>query len=124
MADVVRFRGAPLFMDGKEYIIPSLSLKQVEDNYEVLASAAKALEDSVADPARTVLETFKVYIPIIAMAVQRNYPEVTEANLWDWLDLSTFSEALVIVQSRSGFKPQEPGEALPVRAIGDGSTAR
>lgn len=111
----VKFRGAPLFMNGKEYIIPSLSLKQVEENYDKLSSAGTALENSAEDPARTVLDTFKTYIPIILMAVQRNYPEVTEANLWDWLDLSNFSEALVIVQSRSGFKAQKSGEALPVQ---------
>jgi hypothetical protein len=109
----VNFKGTPFFMNGKEYIIPSLSLKQVETNYDKLASAATALEASSDDATKTVVDTFKTYIPIIAQAIQRNYPEVTEENLWDWLDLGNFSEILVIVQSRSGFKATTTGEALP-----------
>lgn len=114
----VKFKGVPLFMNGQDYIIPSLSLKQVEDNYDLLASAGAALKTA------TIVDTFKTYIPVIAMAVRRNYPDVTEANLWEWLDLSNFSDALIIVQTRSGFQPQKMGEAEPVASIGAGSTAR
>jgi hypothetical protein len=110
----VNFKGTPFFMNGKEYIIPSLSLKQVETNYELLANAANALEANLADPTKTVVDTFKTYIPVIIQAFQRNYPDVTVANLWDWLDVANFSEILVAVQSRSGFKATTTGEALPV----------
>jgi len=110
----VRFSGTPFFMNGKEYIVPSLSLKQVETNYSLLANAANALEANLADTTKTVVDTFKTYVPIIAQAVKRNYPDVTEEDLWEWLDVANFSEILVAVQSRSGFSKATEGEAKPV----------
>ena len=110
MPEPVKFSGAPFFMNGKEYLIPSLSLKQVQDNYDTLSTAAKALSEDTEDAAKTVVDTFRTYVPIIALAIQRNYPEVTEANLWEWLDVGNFADALTIVQSRSGFKGAKTGE--------------
>ncbi|MDP9050469.1 MAG: hypothetical protein M3O31_07055 [Acidobacteriota bacterium] len=108
----VRFKGVPFFMAGKQYIIPSLSLKQVEDNHDKLSTTEPVPVEGAAevDPINAALATFKTYIPIILMAVQRNYPEVTEANLWEWLDMGNFAEALSIVQAASGFKASTSGE--------------
>jgi len=115
MADLLNFSGVPVFMNGRDYIIPSLSLRQVQENYEKLANAASALEASVTDPSKTVVDAFNDYLPIIGMAVRRNYPEVTDDNLGDWLDTSNFSEVLIIVQSLSGFKASKTGEAQPAK---------
>jgi hypothetical protein len=96
-------------MGGKEYIIPSLSLRQVRENYDAL-SQMDTPDDAASDPIKSALATFTRYIPIITLAVQRNYPEVTEENLWEWLDMGNFADALSIVQSASGFKAVTAGE--------------
>jgi hypothetical protein len=110
----VRFKGVPFFMNGQEYLIPSLSLKQVQDNHEKLANTApvevEGADAANVDPVNSALATFTTYIPIILMAVQRNYPEVTEADLWEWLDMGNFAEVLSIVQAAAGFKASAPGE--------------
>lgn len=106
----VRFKGVPFFMNGQEYLIPSLSLKQVQDNHARLANTEPDAPAEGADPVNTALATFTAYIPIILMAVNRNYPEVTEEDLWEWLDMGNFAEALSIVQAASGFKASTPGE--------------
>jgi hypothetical protein len=115
MAEEVKYKGVPFFMNGRDYIIPSLSLKQVEENYAHIAGAATAFEGSVEDSAKTIVDTFKGYVPIIGKAIRRNYPDVTDENLWEWLDIGNFSEVLVIVQSQSGFKTAKTGEALPAK---------
>jgi len=115
MAEEVKYKGVPFFMNGKDYIVPSLSLKQVEENYGYLAGAASALEGSVDDTSKTIVDTFKMYVPVIGQAIRRNYPEVTDENLWEWLDIGNFSEVLLIVQSQSGFKTAKTGEALPAK---------
>ena len=109
----VQFKGVAFFMNGREYIVPSLSLRQLEANYEVLARAGDILSIEGEGGEKKIIEAFKVYVPIIALAVQRNYPEVTEENLWEWLDIGNFAEMLMIVQSAAGFKKVTSGEATP-----------
>jgi hypothetical protein len=109
----VKFKGVAFFTNAQEYLLPSLSLKQVEDNYELMAGVLKAPDVRSADVQAEAIATFKLYVPIILMAWQRNYPEVTEENLREWLDLGNFAEAMLIVQNASGFKAAKPGEAPP-----------
>ncbi len=98
------FKGVPLYLNGKRYIVPSLSLRQFQQNYEALTSPVDSTDNA------SLGNQFARYVPIIALALQRNYPDVTEDDLYDWLDLTTFREALLTVQAASGMKAVEPGE--------------
>jgi hypothetical protein len=98
------FKGVPLFMNGADYFIPSLSLRQFQENFALLT-------DPVGEVAQDSLQAqFEKFIPVILLALQRNYPDVTSENLYDWLDLGTFREAFLAVQGASGMKPAKPGE--------------
>jgi hypothetical protein len=103
----LRFRGTPVFFDGEEWIIPSLSVNQFRDNIDLLSGVVA--RTSAAD-AKEVLAMMNDLVPVIGLAIRRNYPEVTDERLFDALDISTFSQAIRAVQSASGMKEARPGE--------------
>jgi len=99
-----KFKGVPLFLNGQTYLVPSLSLRQFEENEAVLT-------EPVGETTQETLKAqFAKYVPMILLAMQRNYPEVMEANLYDWLDLGTFRDAFLAVQGASGMTAAKPGE--------------
>ena len=98
----LRFPGVPVFLNGQNYYIPSLSLRDFRANYELLS---KGMPEGA-----TAAEVQERYNPIILLAVQRNYPDVTLEQLGDWLDLYTFNEALKAMQNASGTVPVTEGE--------------
>lgn len=104
MADEVKYRGVPLFMDGKTYYLPSLSVVQFRESYDAL------VEPVSGEGKEAISRLYDRLIPIIGKALRRNHPEVTDAQLEAMLDLSTFPRALQIVQSASGLKESKPGE--------------
>jgi hypothetical protein len=112
------FRGVPVFMGGREYIVPSLSTRQFRDNYKLLTRPIEG------DTEQTIADAFASYIPLIGLAIRRNYPDVTDDALWDLLDLSTFKVVMAAIQSASGLRTVKTGEAGPVasQSTGDGST--
>lgn len=111
----VRFKGVPFFLNGREYIVPSLSLRQVQENDELLAQVHTV---DISD-REGVKKLMKLYIPIVGMALRRNYPDVKNEELADWLDLSNFSEAVKIVQNASGYATvSKLGEAEPAATTG------
>ena len=98
-----KFPGVPVVLNGETHLIPSLSLRQVQENYETLSAPVEVDGDNL-------LKRFDAYLPIILLAVQRNYPEVTSENLRDWLGLSNFYKVLAVVKGVSGLSESEPGE--------------
>lgn len=100
----VKFKGVPLFMNGQEYLVPSLSLRQFEENYAALTDPIDKVE------GRALFGHFEKYIPIIGLAVRRNYPDVTDQDLYDWLDVNTFPAMFLAVQGASGLTVSAPGE--------------
>jgi len=114
-----KYRGVPVFFDGREFIVPPLSVRQFRDNLALLTEPIGELT------AENAVQRMNKFVPVIGMALRRNYPELSDEHLFDALDLSTFVEALVAVQKASGMKAGAPGEAHPVaaRSTGAGSTA-
>lgn len=98
----LNFLGVPVYMNGKNFYVPSLCTRDFRANYALLS----------APPAQdaTPMESFDRYIPVILLAVKRNYPEVTQDNLEEWLDLHTFKLAIAAVQAASGMTPVSEGE--------------
>lgn len=118
MPEVTKFRGVPVYFNGQEYIIPPLSVRQFRDSLELLTEPVGEVN------SYNVRERMMRFVPVIGMALRRNYPEITDDNLLDWLDLNTFATVAVAVRTASGMKAAKPGEAPPVAAsTGPGSTA-
>lgn len=109
----VKFKGVPFFLNGREYIVPSLSLRQVRENDALLSQSHEAKD------ADGIAKLMDLYVPIIGMALRRNYPEVTDGELMEWLDLGNFGEAIRIVQSASGYeRVAKLGEEAPAAISG------
>jgi hypothetical protein len=103
------YRGVPVYMNGQDYIIPSLSLRQFQEHF---AALREPIGEITPD---TVEAIFEKYIPIIGLAVRRNYPDVTDGSLMDWLGMDNFGETYRAVQGAAGMRPAKPGEALPAK---------
>lgn len=102
MPENLRYAGVPVYMNGRNYFIPSLSTKDFRANYDALsASPAEGGHPN---------EMFSQYIPIIGLALRRNYPDITDEQLEDMLDLRTFRLAIRAVQDASGMEPVTQGE--------------
>ena len=97
-----KFSGIPFLLNGERRIVPALSLKQFRENLAVLTADIPAGEGLDAQVDR--------FMPVILLAVQRNYPDITLENLNDWLDMSNFREMYLAVQGASGLKAVAPGE--------------
>jgi len=102
MPQKLKFLGVPLYLNGQNYYIPSLSTRDFRANQETLVAPFP----EGAAPG----DSFDRYIPIILLALNRNYPEVTRENLEEWLDLYTFRQAIATVQGASGIVPVSEGE--------------
>jgi hypothetical protein len=103
----LKFRGIPVFFDGQEWIIPSLSVRQFRDNLDLLS---EVVERTSTGDRKQVVAMMNALIPVIGLALRRNYPDVTDDQLFDVLDISTFSQAIRAVQGASGMKEARPGE--------------
>jgi len=69
----VEFRGVAFEFGRSHLIVPELNLKQAEDFRETL--------DVIADGTKTVKERHAAITEIVLAALQRNYPEMTMADL-------------------------------------------
>jgi hypothetical protein len=116
----LKYRGVPIYFDGKEWMVPSLSVRQFRDNVQLLSQPVGELTPE------NMAAKMEKFVPVIGMALRRNYPDITDDHLLDALDLSTFADAIRAVQAASGMKKggSSPGEAAPVPAsTGSSSTA-
>lgn len=99
-----KFKGVPLFLNGQTYLVPSLSFVQFQKHYKLLIAPMEGFtEDSPTGP-------MEAYVGLVGDAIRRNYPDVSDGDLREWLDLNTFREALLAVQGASGLKVVAPGE--------------
>jgi hypothetical protein len=98
----LKFPGVPVYMNGQNYYIPSLSLIDFKELSEILAARAGSNTPAVEIHDRDT--------PYILKAINRNYPEVTEDELRGWLDVFTFNEAAKAMLAASGVTPVVEGE--------------
>jgi hypothetical protein len=98
----LKYLGVPVYLNGQNYYIPSLSTKDFKAHYADLSAEVKEGEGPT--------EAFDRFIPVIGLAIRRNYPDVTDEQLGDWLDLHTFRLAIKAAQAASGLTPVAVGE--------------
>jgi hypothetical protein len=98
----LKYLGVPIYMNGQNYYIPSLTMSEMRANYDLLTTSP---EDGASPFA-----FFDAFLPVILRGINRNYPEVTKEQLEEWLDLTTLRLAARAVQSASGLTPVSEGE--------------
>jgi hypothetical protein len=102
MPQKLRYLGVPVYMNGQNFYIPSLSKRQYQENAARLAAGV---------PEGTPTEQGVTWFDdIILLAIQRNYPEVTADDLAEWLDLNTSTLALKALSGQSGLEAVSEGE--------------
>lgn len=105
-----KYRGVPVYFDGREWVVPPLSVRQFRDNLALLIEPVGEVSGENA------LSRMTKFVPVIGMALRRNYPDVTDDYLLDALDIITFTATMKAVQAASGMKAARPGEAQPAAA--------
>jgi hypothetical protein len=55
-------------------------------------------------------DTFDKLIPVLLLAIRRNYPEIAQGDIEEWMDLTTFTQAVQAMQGASGMSPVTEGE--------------
>jgi hypothetical protein len=103
MSQKLNFVGVPVYMNGQNYYVSSLSYPDFKANYDFLVSTP-----DLEDPK--MFDYFDKLIPIVGLSLRRNYPDVTDEQLMSWLDMNTLPEAVRAVQGASGIKPVPEGE--------------
>jgi hypothetical protein len=104
----LNFVGVPVYLNGRNYYVPSLAYPDFKANYALLTTAPP--NEMSGDE---MFAYFEARIPVIGMAVRRNYPEVTDEQLTGWLDMNTLLPAIQAVAASSGIKPVSEGEDQP-----------
>lgn len=97
----VKFRGTPIYLHGKFYILPPLSVGQWEQNEKDEKAAAESGQQE---------ETLQKTMRLICLAFSRNYPEINQPWLRDALDASTLRECIDALNKQSGLVARGPGE--------------
>jgi hypothetical protein len=103
MPQKLKYLGVPVYLNGQNYYIPSLSYTDFKASYDFLVSVPE-LEGA------KLFDYFDKLVPIIGAAVRRNYSDVTDEQLAEWLDMTTLPMAAKAVQSASGITPVSEGE--------------
>lgn len=99
-----RIPGVLRNLGGVDFVVPPLNLDQVQEFEEKIKTLGQG--DTLASKLDSSL-------PIVLAALQRNYPDITAADLRPLIDLGNFAELIDIIVSSSGFKRAAPGEAMP-----------
>jgi hypothetical protein len=98
--------GTAIFMDGREWIVPALGVRQAREHLGQLIKFAASIDNTPEGFNKMVDEV----VPILHMAFQRNYPEMTQDQLLDILDMRTFFDVMKAVMAQSGVTQAAPGE--------------
>jgi hypothetical protein len=102
MSTPTKYKGVPLDFGTHRLIVPGLSLRQLRENKDLVATCI-ALEAEAAAGGKDVL--FKMLDPVaslVHMALQRNYPAVTKAKVEDVLDTNNMTEYVTAIMGQSG----------------------
>lgn len=97
-----KYDGVTVYMDGKEWVIPPLSVRQFREHYQTLLDTditPENFQSKIADR-----------LPIVLAAINRNYPDVTPEQLLDMLDLGTFKQVIGAIANSGGIRAAKPGE--------------
>lgn len=96
------YEGENIKIKGKEYIVPGLSLGQMERFADKIAAVTTGSDNLNKEMIQTISE-------IIHAAMSRNYPEITVEAVKDMLDMRNMKQTFEAVMGASGFKQGTQG---------------
>jgi hypothetical protein len=97
----LNYCGVPVYMNGKNYYIPSLSTRDFMQHEVDLVSVVEG---------ETGAQHIQRLMPVIGLAVRRNYPDLTDEQLMEMLDVHTYILAVRAVSNASGMEWVAEGE--------------
>jgi hypothetical protein len=98
--------GPKLILGETEYMVPPLPLGALKKHKDFLARAQRGDMDGNA----MMEEGFEKMMDCVYLALKRNYPQLTEAELEQHLDMRNISDAFNKVMESAGFKEKPAGE--------------
>ena len=105
------YEGQQIYMNGKVWTIPGLSVKHFRKFFAILAKSTEAAPNaSIEEQARILNEGLDDRMPVILAAMQRNYPDLTQEQLEDMLDAANIVPIIQAISRGSGMRPAKPGE--------------
>lgn len=96
--------GVAIRMGGRDWIVPPLTLGQMKRLLPKLRILRDGLVDADAEDIDTVIE-------LVAAALQRNYPEMTAAQVEDLVDMGNSRHVITAILTGSGLRSAGEGEA-------------
>jgi len=106
------FEGIDVTIAGEKYIVPALSLGQMEEFLPAFERLSKM------DPATQSIskENNRDIVDVLHAAFSRNYPEITKEDIKKLIDLKNVRTIVAAVKGESGFVEGDPsmGEQTPV----------
>jgi hypothetical protein len=108
------YKGTEIELGGENYTLPPLSLDSLEE--------LEAQFQQLATPSASLKDRLRKLMPILLASFRRNYPEMTEVQLRELLDLPSLNLVVEAIMQANGFRRaspgrpgQAPGESLPVQ---------
>ena len=100
-------------MGGKQYVIPSLSVKQARALWEKIRNLNRGItEENYPEKSKDGAE-------VIHAALSRNYPDLTVDQVEDLVDMRNIAKILLIIAGQSGIGPGR----VPVASVYASSSA-
>jgi len=119
MTEPVKFRGIAIECGDKVLIVPPLSTKQLEDFSEQLDLLTAPKDFSFKTWGKFVHDNM---VPVALAALQRNYPEITEEEVLDFIDTDNYAAILNAFLGQSKADKVRVGEPFPAVMPGVAST--
>lgn len=98
MAQIVKFPGIKKTIGGTDYIVPPISLRTLQQ----LQSQIENFNGATLSP-----EALDTAITVIHSALKRNYPDITEDQVSDLVDVGNMFDLFETVMDVSGMKRKE-----------------
>ena len=114
-----RFEGQTLKLGDREFVIPPLNWKRIRKLLPVLERIREMGPVPVGQFTEEMLDD---YLTVIHEAVSRNYPEVSQDELEELVDLISAPKVFMAVMGQSGLSQGEPQPAEAAASIGENST--
>lgn len=110
--------GRWVVIGGEQYLVPALAFRAVID----LQDKVETLREIQGRPTP---EQMSVVEEIVHSALKRNYPDITQDDVGDMIDLGNWQHLLGAVLSIGGFEKREAADASgePVASTGTSSTS-
>ena len=96
--------GTKVNLGGRIYVMPPLSLDQVQEFEEVIKTFGTK---------PTLRDNMEIALPVLLVALQRNYADMTIEDLRPLMDMGNSTSTIDALWTSSGFVPIKPGEPEP-----------